>query len=213
MIKKKTIRKRIFVFILAVLILAIIFGATYCVNFISGLVRERAVIGKLKDISSPEWIDVQLIGEDSGGRTGRQLLALKNIVIHYVGNPSTSAQANHDYFDKPSTKVSSHFIVGLEGEIIQCLPLYEQSAASNWRNKDTISIEICHPDESGKFNDKTYESVVKLTAWLCHEFYLDSSDVIRHHDVTGKLCPLYYVEHEDAFEVLREDIGRKINEF
>ena len=93
------------------------------------------------------------------------------------------------------------------------MPLCEQSAASNWRNKDTISIEICHPDESGKFNDKTYESVVKLTAWLCHEFYLDSSDVIRHHDVTGKLCPLYYVEHEDAFEVLREDIGRKIDEF
>ncbi len=211
--KKKTIGRGLNIFVLLTIVFALLVGVTYIAIFFSGIVRERAVVEKLRDTTVPEWVDVQIIGENCGGRIERQLLSLKNIVIHYVGNPSTSAQANHDYFDKPKTKVSSHFIVGLDGEVIQCLPLYEQSVASNWRNKDTISIEVCHPDESGKFNEKTYDSVIKLTAWLCKTFYLDKEDVIRHHDVTGKLCPLYYVENLDAWEGLKEDVGRKLDEY
>ena len=42
--------------------------------------------------------------------------------------------------------MSAHFLIGLEGEIIQCIPLNEKSSATNDRNRDTISIEVCHPD-------------------------------------------------------------------
>ena len=31
--------------------------------------------------------------------------------------------------------------------------------------------------------------------------------MIRHYDVTGKLCPLYYVENPEAWEAFLEDIG------
>lgn len=68
------------------------------------------------------------------------------------------------------------------------------SYATNSRNVDTISIECCHPDETGQFNTATYDSAVKLTAWLCTRFGLTSDQVIRHYDVTGKDCPKYYVE-------------------
>ena len=129
-----------------------------------------------------------------------------------MGNPGTSAQNNRDYFDKNSTEVSSHFLVGLDGEIIQCVPLWEKSAASNWRNNDTVSIEVCHPDESGKFGDETYKSVVKLTAWLLSETGLDENAVIRHYDITEKQCPLYYVKHEDAWNKLKKDIGTALKE-
>ncbi len=54
---------------------------------------------------------------------------------------------------------SSHFIIGLEGEIVQEIPIYEVAyATSKEKNKDTVSIECCHPDETGKFNDQTYAS-------------------------------------------------------
>ncbi len=142
-----------------------------------------------------------------------KLKDIKNIVIHYVGNPNTTAQNNRDYFNKLDTSVSSHFVVGLEGEIIQCVPLYERSAASNERNKDTISIEVCHPDETGKFNESTYESVTKLTAWLCNEFSLDETDIIRHYDITGKICPKYYVENEDEWENLKNNVKEKLDEY
>ena len=160
----------------------------------------------------PEWVDVQLIHKHTTARTGINLKDIKNIVIHYVGNPNTAAQNNRDYFDKADTTVSSHFIVGLNGEIIQCVPIYEKSAASNERNKDTISIEVCHPDDSGKYNDKTYESVIKLIAYLCENFSLDENDIIRHYDITGKICPKYYVENEDAWETLKEDVKEKLDE-
>ena len=57
--------------------------------------------------------------------------------------------------DSHATEASSNFIVGLEGEIVQCVPTWEVAYASNNRNIDTVSIECCHPDESGKFKKET----------------------------------------------------------
>ena len=39
---------------------------------------------------------------------------------------------------------------------------------------------------------------------------LGIEDVIRHYDVTGKLCPLYYVEHEDAWQQFKADVDTAI---
>ena len=87
---------------------------------------------------------------------------------------------------KEGISSSSHFVVGLDGEVIQCIPIDETAYANAPRNDDTISIEVCHPDDTGKFNDASYESVVKLTAWLCRQLKLKSSDVVRHYDINGK---------------------------
>jgi N-acetylmuramoyl-L-alanine amidase len=98
--------------------------------------------------------------------------------------------------------------VGLEGEVIQCIPLTEISYASNDRNSDTISIEVCHPDETGEFSPVTYDRVVELTAWLCETFRLNpATDVIRHYDVTGKDCPKYYVENPAAWAQFLADVA------
>lgn len=164
----------------------------------------------ISKIDYPSYITQDFISKDGHSRTGDKLRRVNDIVIHYVGNEGSTAQANRDYFDSSKSTVSSHFVVGLSGEVIQCVPLDEKSSASNERNRDTISIEVCHPDASGKFNDVTYQRVVELTAWLCSEFGLDEDDVIRHYDVTGKLCPLYYVEHEDAWEQLKQDVKERL---
>lgn len=159
----------------------------------------------LKTLEVPDYVDVQLI--DVGlGRTGLLLTEVKDIAVHYTGNPGSTAQNNRDYFNKPSTDVSSHFVIGIDGEIIQCIPLDEKSAATNNRNKDTISIEVCHEDETGQFSDAAYASLVKLTAWLCENSDLDEENVIRHYDVTGKECPLYYVRNEDKWEDFKSDV-------
>ena len=162
----------------------------------------------------PEIIQ-KFIAPNQYSRSQIPLQKVKGLVIHYVANPGSSARDNRDYFeglkDTHTAKASSHFIVGLSGEVIQCIPLDEISYASNQRNKDTISIECCHPDAGGKFNDKTYDTLVKLTAWLCDTYGLDSSDVIRHYDVTGKMCPVYYVKNEDAWVELRKNIQKRLD--
>ena len=103
-----------------------------------------------KKVADAPDFDVQLLTPNPYSRPQRALEEIKGIVIHYTANPGTTAQQNHDYFeglkDSKLTKASSHFIVGIEGEIIQCIPSSEISYASNDRNKDTISIEVCHQD-------------------------------------------------------------------
>lgn len=224
--RRKIVLRRWFMCFLAVVMVV---SLTYCgvmvygffnpeiykSDIISGIYGDgiSKKVEKALELTLPDWVDVQLISKHNTARTGMRLKDIKNIVIHYVGNPNTTAQNNRDYFNKLDTSVSSHFVVGLEGEIIQCVPLYERSAASNERNKDTISIEVCHPDETGKFNESTYESVTKLTAWLCNEFSLDETDIIRHYDITGKICPKYYVENEDEWENLKNNVKEKLDEY
>ena len=186
--------KRFFRFIL-LLVLLVVGWHVYQNEIIP---REK--VFELAATSAPDWVDQQIIKVDGDSRRGVMLEGVRNIVIHYVGNPGTTAQQNRDYYANPSSEVSSHFVIGLKGEVIQCIPLHEKSSASNHRNKDTISIEVCHPDESGKFTDASYQSLVKLTAWLLDVCDLDSNDVIRHFDITGKQCPLYFVTHEDAWK-------------
>lgn len=161
--------------------------------------------------------DVQLLTVNPESRPGTPLDTVNGIVVHYTANPGTTAQNNRDYFeglkDSHDTQASSHFVIGMDGEIIQCIPSTEISYASNDRNGDTLSIECCHPDESGRFTDATYESLVQLTAWLCRRFDVDAeTGVIRHYDVTGKVCPKYFVEHEDAWETFLSDVKARWNE-
>ena len=195
--------KRFFKFILFVVILVV--GWHVYQNEI--IPREK--VFELAATPIPDWIDQQIIKVDGDSSRGVYLEGIRDIVIQYVGNPGSTAQQNRDYYANPASDVSSHFVIGLNGEIIQCIPLHEKSSASNHRNKDTISIEVCHPDESGKFTDASYQSLVKLTVWLCEICDLDSNDVIRHYDITGKQCPLYFVTHEDKWEQFRQEIKVK----
>ena len=165
------------------------------------------------DASEPD-IDVQLLDVNPYSRPGIESDGITGIVIHYTANPGSTAQDNRDYFNglqySQETSASSNFVVGLDGEIIQCVPTWEVAYSSNDRNYDTVSIEVCHPDESGKFTDKTYRSLVQLTAWLCVKFDLTADDVIRHYDVTGKNCPKYFVENEEVWATFKENVSLAI---
>ncbi len=205
-------RKRIFIITVVALVLIscslfIIFSDSDTTNF--NIFKKEL---NAKTLQPPKYVDVQLIHKGFA-RTGVKINEINNIVIHYVGNPGTTAQNNRDYFDKLDTTVCSHFIIGLDGEIIQCVPLDEKSNASNNRNIDTISIEVCHPDTSGEFNDATYELLVKLTAWLCDNSGLGEDDVIRHYDITGKVCPKYFVENESAWYFFKKDIQLALDDY
>lgn len=143
------------------------------------------------------------------------LNGVKKIAVHYVGNPGSTAKNNRDYFENlkntHSRYVSAHFVIGLSGEVIQCIPLNEISYCTNQANSYSISIECCHPDETGKFNRETEESLIELCAYLCGKFGLSESDIIRHYDVTGKACPLWYVSHPEDFAAMKKRVGELLS--
>ena len=108
-------------------------------------------------------IEQKLLTPNKYSRPQIPLKSVTKIAVHYVGNPNTSAIANRNYFENQKNAgryVSSHFIVGLQGEIIQCIPLDEISYCTNQANSYSISIECCHPDSTGKFTEATDQSLV-----------------------------------------------------
>lgn len=207
--RQKHMRRRMKfgMFLLGVIFVILIIGKVTGLNFFQKGYSE--VGGELVEAAEPE-LDVQLLTVNPYSRPGTETDQITGIVVHYTANPGSTAIDNRNYFeglkDSHETKASSNFVVGLEGEIVQCVPTWEVAYASNSRNHDTVSIECCHPDETGKFKDETYRSMVQLCAWLCLKFDLDEKDVIRHYDVTGKNCPKYFVENEEAWEAFRQDI-------
>lgn len=161
-------------------------------------------------------IKVDLITVNPYSRPGTQSEKIKNIVIHYTANPGTTAAQNRSYFenlkDTHETSASSHFVIGIEGEIVQCVPTWETAYASNHRNNDSVSIETCHLGKDGSYTKETYRSMVHLCAWLCEKFELTEEDLIRHYDITGKECPKYFVDNEDAWENFKKDVKKMLEE-
>ena len=157
----------------------------------------------------PDWTeDFLTVNEYS--RPGDPLTEVNNIFVHYTANPGTSAAQNRSYFeqlkDNHERSASAHFIIGYNGEIIQCVPLDEIAYAVQTRNEDSISIECCYKADNGQFTQETYDSLIKLLKWLIDAYDLQPDDILRHYDCGGKKCPIYYTEHEDAWERLKEDV-------
>ena len=195
----------------ALIISVAAFFILLCCVIVSFIVRNnRDNTVQAQKILPKLSIQTKLIQKNKYSRPGIALRKVKGVVVHYTANPGTTAEQNRSYFESLAetgeTHASSHFIIGISGEIIQCIPCNEISYASNDRNSDTISVECCIPDESGKFTDETYRSLVELVAWLMGRYELTADDVIRHYDVTGKDCPKYFVENSNAWSDFKTDL-------
>jgi N-acetylmuramoyl-L-alanine amidase len=163
-----------------------------------------------------------------------KLKQVKGLVVHYVGNPGTSAMFNRNYFENRkhvhNGYGSAHFIVGLSGEIISCIPVLEvayhcgedkqhgflytdfaRERFGTWPNSCTLSIEMCHLDKAGVFAPATLFKTEMLCACLCEEFDLDPiSDMIRHYDITHKICPRWFVDHPEYFEQFKASAKQRM---
>lgn len=170
------------------------------------VVSDRLEKNKVK----PPAITEDFLEVNDYSRPGTSLGKVKSIFVHYTANPNTTAQQNRSYFanlaQTHERSASAHFIIGYDGELIQCIPLEEQAYAVATRNEDSISIECCYQDEEGKFTQETYDKLVHTLAWLIQEYHLSTDDILRHYDCGGKLCPIYYVENEDAWDRLLADV-------
>ena len=151
-------------------------------------------------------------------RSGEKQGIITDIVVHWVGNAGSSAIGNRNYFNSLATShktyASSHYIIGLNGEIIRCIPEDEVAfhAGSYSMNRKSIGIETCHPDWEGKFNEVTYNSLVELCVDICRRYNLGIDAIIRHYDVTGKECPRYYVRNESEWIKFKNDVANNLGQ-
>lgn len=160
-------------------------------------------------------------------RPGTKLPLVRKIVLHYTANPGASAANHVTYFGKtlPGAnnaaflqygevqararnlirEASAHFFVDAK-EAILVIPLSEIAYHASQANPYSIGIEMCI-EEDGSFAAETVWRTAEIVKELCALYQLNpGQDVIRHYDVTGKICPKPYVDHPSAWEAFKKSL-------
>ena len=136
---------------------------------------------------------------------GRKQL-IKYIVVHYTANDGDTARNNGNYFSQPNRNASAHYFVD-ENEIIQSVKDTDTAwhcGAKTYkhelcRNDNSIGIEMCsEKDEQGKYyiNESTQNNTIELIKQLMQKYDISIENVLRHYDITGKLCPEPFVRNQ-----------------
>lgn len=146
---------------------------------------------------------------------------IKYIVIHYVGATGSALNNVKYYGSTANIGASAHYYVGhaLEnGAVYQSVN--DENCAwhcgsesgkyyHDCRNDSSIGIEMCcHKDKNGNwyFDDITVENAIKLTKELMKKYNIPIENVIRHYDVTHKICPAPFVNNESAWENFKSQL-------
>ncbi|WP_410497015.1 peptidoglycan recognition family protein [Cellulosilyticum sp. ST5] len=161
-------------------------------------------------------IKEMLITPNKWSRPQTKIGTIKNIVVHWIGNAGSTAENNAKYFnslkDGRGTYASSHYIIGNDGVVIRCVPENEVAYHASSANNYSIGIEVCHPDNTGKYTDAAYKALIELLVDLCGKYKLEPTQaIIRHYDVTGKDCPRYYVKNTEEWKRLKQDVEDAIS--
>lgn len=137
------------------------------------------------------------------------LSRIKYIVVHYTGNNGDTALANTNYF-KSYRGASAHYFVD-ESNIYQSIEDKDIAwhcgaksyAHHECRNHNSIGVEMCsfvNSKGNYDFKAKTVENAVWLIKELMKRYNIPIENVIRHYDVTKKLCPEPYVRNVKTWE-------------
>lgn len=138
--------------------------------------------------------------QNYGGLRGQKI---KYIVIHYTAGKNDTAENNGRYFAREVTGSSAHWFVD---ETSAVLSVEERFVAwhcggavyrhPECRNGNSIGVELCSEmDAAGNyyFNEATVENAKTLVRQLMERHGVPLENVIRHYDVTGKICPAPFV--------------------
>ena len=132
--------------------------------------------------------------------------AIQYIVVHYTANNGDRAQGNGNYFSQPNRNASAHYFVD-ENEIVQSVKDNDTAwhcGAKSYkhpkcRNDNSIGVEMCsEKDDKGQYyiNEQTQNTAIKLIKVLMEKYNIPIENVLRHYDVTGKMCPEPFVRNQ-----------------
>jgi len=157
-------------------------------------------------------------------RPGRPVDRVRAIVLHWVANPGTSAKANRDFWESRKDGAngygSAHYVID-DHEIIEAIPSSEVAyhvGATHYKpfaamigehpNHFTIGVELCHPRWDGQPTAKGWDAAVGLVGDLLMANTLLPHEITTHYAITGKRCPLWFLDHPDELDRFRWDVWR-----
>ena len=105
-----------------------------------------------------------------------------------------------------------------ERKLTRCLEMLEslqkdldesQKSINEKYVKNDDFLDIFEQTVNQVANERNDDKRMYFKNILLNSIFKDTVD----YDITEKLCPLYYVEHEDAWNQMKKDIGTKLNEY
>ena len=155
---------------------------------------------------------------------------IKYIVIHYTANDGDTDEGNANYFASRIIKASAHYFVD-DDSVTQSVPdnyvawSVGGSKYNNCKttgggkyytkctNSNSISIELCDTKKDGKIypTKKTIDNAIELTRKLMKQYNIPSTNVIRHFDVTGKTCPVYWCGTSEKNQLWKTEFHNKLS--
>ena len=146
---------------------------------------------------------------------GGTLKNVEYIVVHWTSNQGDTAKNNADYFAREEVGASAHFFVD-ETEIWSSVPedcVAWHCGAKTYRhpecrNANSIGVEICMNDKKGNVRQGSIATAAELVRYLMQRYSVPVDRVIRHYDVTGKICPKSFVEHPEEWEQFLADLSQ-----
>ncbi len=145
-------------------------------------------------------------------RKGRRQ-AVKYLVIHYVGATGDARNNAKYYGTTANIGASAHYFVGHGPSPEVWASVAETDTAwhcganryvhPECRNDNAIGVELCcHKDAKGNwyFDAETVDAAVALCRDIIARYGIDRAHVLRHYDVTGKVCPAPFVHDGNAWE-------------
>ena len=147
----------------------------------------------------------EMLAHTSNYNKGRKR-PIQFIVVHYTANNGDRAQGNGNYFAQANRNASAHYFVD-ENEIVQSVKDNDTAwhcGAKSYkhpkcRNDNSIGVEMCsEKDDKGQYyiNQATQNTAIKLIKVLMEKYNIPIENVIRHYDVTGKMCPEPFVRNQ-----------------
>ena len=151
--------------------------------------------------------------DSSNYYSGRGGNSIKYIVMHYTANDGDTDEGNAHYFQGAGRRASAHYFVD-EDSVTQSVR--DRDAA--WHcggdlesshhplrgicmNRNSLGVEMCSDIVGGKYTitPQTVDRAVELVKYLMAKYGIDVDHVVRHYDVTGKLCPEPWVRDESLW--------------
>ena len=142
------------------------------------------------------------------GRDGNKI---EWIVLHYTANVGDTARGNAEYFASRYFGSSAHFFVD-EDEVWQSVELDDTAwhcgdnppSKNGCTNRTSIGIEMCTSWKDGEYyiEPKVADRTVALVLELLKTY--PNAKLCRHYDVTGKRCPMPWVDHPEEWEKFKE---------
>lgn len=156
-------------------------------------------------------VSSRIIDISENTRPNEKIDKIFKIILHHAPIKNKGGMKIRNYINNLKNQddifCSYHYIIGLDGEIINIVPENELAIHTGILEFDTHSLGICICYNDDKISKKVLDSLENLSKHLTNKYALDPTyDLIRCYDVINRRSPVFFVDNPYFYFDFKEKI-------